>query len=72
MVTGCYKALPWGTNGYSGFQRVTEGLQRVTGGYIGLQGILGVKTDWYGMVWYGNFIYTRYFLQVYLYSSIEN
>ena len=27
---------------------------------------------WYGMVWYGNFIYTRYFLQVHLHSSIEN
>ena len=26
---------------------------------------------WYGMVWYGNFIYTRYFLQVHLHSSIE-
>ena len=25
----------------------------------------------YGMVWYGNFIYTRYFLQVHLHSSIE-
>ena len=24
-----------------------------------------------GMVWYGNFIYTRYFLQVHLHSSIE-
>ena len=23
------------------------------------------------MVWYGNFIYTRYFLQVHLHSSIE-
>ena len=63
-VTGCYKALPWGTNGYKELQRVLKGYRGVTESYWGLQLI--------GMVWYGNFIYTRYFLQVYLYSSIEN
>ena len=63
-VTGCYKALPWGTNGYKELQRVLKGCRGVTESYWGLQLI--------GMVWYGNFIYTRYFLQVYLYSSIEN
>ena len=28
-----------------------------------------MKLVGYGMVWYGNFIYTRYFIQVHLHSS---
>ena len=62
-VTGGYKRLQGITGGY-------RGLQGVTKGYRGLQGLLGV-TRGYGVVWYGNFIYTQYFLQVHLDSSVE-
>ena len=31
-----------------------------------------MKLVGYGMVWYGNFIYTRYLVQVHLHSSVEN
>ena len=49
-----------------------KGLQWVTGGYNGLEGITrGYTGLCYGMVWYGNFIYTQYFLQVHLHSRIK-
>ena len=68
-----YRRLQEVTKGYKGLKGVTgdyRGLQGVTKGYRGLQGLLGV-TRGYGMVWYGNFIYTRYFLLVHLHSIVE-
>lgn len=40
-VTGCYKALPWGTNGYKELQRVLKGYRGVTESYRGLQRVTG-------------------------------
>ena len=60
-VTGCYKALPWGTNGYKELQRVLKGYRGVTESYWGLQLI--------GMVWYGMvilFIHGIFFRYIYI------
>ena len=64
-VTKGYKGLKGGYRGLQGLTRGYKGLQRVTGGYKGCLGLQGV------IVWCGNFIYTRYFLQVHLHSSVE-
>ena len=62
-----YRRLQGVTKGYKGLKGGYRGLQGLTRGYKGLQGV----TRGYGMVWYGNFIYTRYFLLVHLHSIVE-
>ena len=68
--------IPYHTISYRGYRRlqgVTKGYKGLKGGYRGLQGLQGLLgvTRGYGMVWYGNFIYTRYFLLVHLHSIVE-
>ena len=68
-----YRRLQEVTKGYKGLKGGYRGLQGLTRGYKGLQGLQGLLgvTRGYGMVWYGNFIYTRYFLLVHLHSIVE-